>query len=157
MYTVKNKKIELSENLVITKMNCKSDFEALRLLSDRLFQDNYVKDCFYENVIKREKNFPTGIKTKSIGIAIPHTQPEFVNKSTISVGILDKPVVFHEMTNEKETVDVSVIFLLALTDANKHLNVLQDLVEIIKNENLLNSVLNMSEREVIDLLDKYIK
>jgi PTS system galactitol-specific IIA component len=154
MNTIKN--IEISEDLIITKMDSKSNVEALKLMSESLFKNNYAKDCFFEKVIEREKNFPTGIKTKSIGIAIPHTQPEFVNKSSICVGILNKPIIFHQMTNENGTVEVSIIFLLALTDANKHVNVLQNLVKIIKNESLLNSMLKMSKKEIVELLDKYI-
>jgi len=150
------KNIELSEGLVITEMDCKSNKEALEMLSEKLFENNYVKETFFENVIKREENFPTGIKTKTIGIAMPHTESEHVNKSTISVGILKKPVIFHEMTNENETVEVNIIFLLALADAKKHLNVLQNLVEIIKDEIILKSMLNMSKKEIVDLLNKYI-
>lgn len=154
MNTAKN--IELSEKLVITGMDCKTNTEALKMLSDKLFNANYVKKTFFENVIKREQNFPTGIKTKTIGIAMPHTDSEYVNKSTISIGVLKNPVIFHQMTNENETVEVNIIFLLALADAKKHLNVLQNLVEIIKDENTLNSMIQMNKKEIIDLLNRYI-
>ena len=51
------KNIEISEDLIITKMDSKSNVEALKLMSERLFNNSYVKDCFFEKVLKERKTF----------------------------------------------------------------------------------------------------
>lgn len=156
MNKIKNKKIKLSEDFMETDIECTTYEEAIKILAENLIKNKYVKECFCEKVLGREKSFPTGLKTRSIGIAIPHTEPEFVNESTIAVGILKNPVIFHEMANEKEKVQVRIVFLLALNDSNKHLNILSDVIKIVKDDEVLNSMLNMSKSEIVKLLDKYL-
>lgn len=156
MNKIKNKKIILSEDFVITDIKCTTCEEAISILAQSLINSKYVKDCFDEKVLEREKKFPTGLKTKSIGIAIPHTEPEFVNESTVAVGILKDPVAFRKMAKENEEVQVKIIFLLALKDSNKHLNVLSDLIKIIRDDETLKSMLYMNKGDIVNLLDKYL-
>lgn len=61
--------------------------------------------------------FPTGLPTEPIGIAIPHTDAERVNRGASAVGVLPQPVVFTEMGCDDDSfVDVYAIVVLAIHD-----------------------------------------
>ena len=62
--------------------------EAMMKLASLLKNGGFVKESFEKAVLDREKIFPTGLPTKPIGVAIPHTDAEHVNKGAMAVGIL---------------------------------------------------------------------
>jgi galactitol PTS system EIIA component len=71
-------KIIISEKSIFTDLEVSNKEEALRILADSLLDQGFIHDSFYESLIKREKNFPTGLETYDMGIAIPHTEPQHV-------------------------------------------------------------------------------
>lgn len=48
----------------------------ISFMSERLAQAGYVDGSFCEAVLEREKKYPTGLKTKTHAVAIPHADPE---------------------------------------------------------------------------------
>ena len=52
-------------------------------LSHILYKKGYVKESYTSAILEREKQFPTGLKTPGINIAMPHTYPEHVIKPAI--------------------------------------------------------------------------
>lgn len=148
--------VKIIPDCVKSDLKCSTKEEALKILCETLLKQKFVKDDFYNQIIKREKNFPTGLQTRTLGVAIPHTDPQYVLSDSIAVGILKNPVVFHEMTNVDKDVNVTVIFLLALTDATKHLKILSKIMEIIKDENSLKRLLNENENEICHDLNNKI-
>ncbi|MBS7527604.1 PTS sugar transporter subunit IIA [Fusibacter paucivorans] len=131
----------ITENLILTEVNCVSKEEALKLLFDKLFNHGYVKDSFYQAILEREANYPTGLLLPKFNVAIPHVSPEYVNQSALAIAILKQPVPFHRMDDSDETVDVHVIFNIALADGGKQVEVLQAIMGLITNETLMAKVI----------------
>src|SRR5690554_3289314 len=121
--------IILNEELIMLNLDVVNREDVLREIGERLLNQGYVKKSFVDAIINREKDFSTGIQTKSIGVAIPHTDVEHVNRASIAIGILDKPVVFQNMGSEDE-IEVSIIFMLAIKEPEQQLTMLQKLVNI---------------------------
>lgn len=139
----------LHEELVFLNYEGGDQENLLRKFSQVMFQQGYVKDSYATAIIDREKEFPTGLNTPGIKIAMPHTYPEHVLKSAILVATLQKPVCFHEMGNDKNMVDVQMLFMLAVTDPKGHLNILSKLLSIFSNEAQLSDVYHAKDKKAL--------
>ena len=140
----------------INVKNISSKEEALTYLSDKLIEKGIVKESYKEAILNREKVFPTGLQFEKYGIAIPHTDVEYVNKEQIAVMTLENPVSFYQMGTNDVEVSVKVIFMLALKEAHSQLSILQQLIEILQDKEIMERLMNMDEhttsKEVKDLL-----
>lgn len=119
-----------------------------------LFRHGYTKASYREAVLERERVYPTGLNGETIGIAIPHTDVEHVIKPAVCLCILKEPVAFHLMGGEgTETVPVSVIFMLALREPDKQLELLQLIVTMLEQEHYLQALVQCrSTAEVLPIL-----
>ena len=122
----------------------------LRSMSRILFEHGFVKESYYEAVVEREKHFPTGLPTKGISVAIPHTDCIHVEKEGFLVGVLEHPVCFEIMASAQEYVNVELVFMLAIKDPEKQVIMLQRLIALCQDEanlQLLKSGENLAEIE----------
>ena len=84
-------------------------------------------------------------------MAIPHTDPCYVETTGIAIGVLKEPVSFFQMgTNPKENVKVPVKFVMMLAIAGKqHLEVLQRAILLIQDAEVLKMLVNAGNPEEI--------
>lgn len=141
-------KLFFDECLIELKLEACNFEEAIIQMSQNFLKKNYVKQTFPEALIEREKEFPTGLKTNSIGIAIPHTDLKHVIKGCIGVGVLKKPVLFKAM-DTKNYIEVSILFMLAVTHPSSQLKMLQQLMKIIRNEQVLLNIKDAKNKKEI--------
>ncbi len=146
-------KLTLNKDLVyFFKASVERD-DAIKKLASLLEEQGFVKKSFTKAVIEREKVFPTGLPTKPIGIAIPHTDAEHVNKGAMAVGILRSPVEFIEMGSLDLTVKVSIISMLAISNPDILIAVLMKLAGSFQDEGFLMSL--KSAQDADEVLDHY--
>lgn len=134
-----------------------SDISILSQMADEMYKEGYVTELYHDAVIRREEAYPTGLPTGIINVAIPHTEPEYVKKAAICLGILDKAVKFKVMGMEGETVDVSLIFMLAIKYKENHLGVLQRLVTICQTQDILSKLLTGDTKAVDEVMTKIME
>lgn len=147
----------LHEDLVFLNYKATNLENLIRDFSQILYTKGYVKESYASALLSREQQFPTGLNTPGINIAMPHTYPEHVNKPAILVATLDKPIAFHEMGNNNNTVQAKLIFMLAVTDPKGHLEILSKLMSIFSQEDKLLDLYNSSQpKEIIDKLNKIL-
>ena len=135
--------------LMVLDLEANTVTEVLTRLSNRLIAEGYVKESFTQAILERETEFSTGLPGLGRGVAIPHADPEHVNASVIAVGILRNPVQFKMMGNHDETIDVEVVFMLALKESHSHMSVLQSLMDVIQNENLLKQIKEAATQDTL--------
>ncbi|HAM62456.1 MAG: hypothetical protein A2Y20_03775 [Firmicutes bacterium GWF2_51_9] len=135
--------------LMVLDLEANTVTEVLTRLSDRLIAEGYVKESFTRAILERETEFSTGLPGLGRGVAIPHADPEHVNASVIAVGILRHPVQFKMMGNHDETIDVEVVFMLALKESHSHMSVLQSLMDVIQNESLLKQIKEAATQDTL--------
>ena len=125
--------------------------DVVNQMAESLEVLDYVKDSFSHAVLEREQVFPTGLPTKPIGIAIPHTDAEHVNSDAIAIGILKEPVQFEEMgTSGGSTfVDVSIITMLAISNPSQMIPLLSQLAKSYQDGDFLNSLYNEDRVDMI--------
>lgn len=132
------------ESLVISPMSAENSSDAIKQLGQLLQEQGYTEDSFVDAVIEREKVFATGLPTPEIQVAIPHTDPEHVRRTAIAIGVLPEPVAFGEMGNPAATVDVSIVCVLAVKEADFLVSLLQELVAIFQDPEILHQLVAAS-------------
>lgn len=147
----------IAADSVMCRVRAGSRDEVLKLAADHLKRAGYVTDGFFQALLERENMFPTGICFGDTCVAIPHAEPGFVKKPVMLIMTLERPVRFVNMEDCEAEIPVEIVFVLAFTDSEKHLNVLQRLSALIRdsgtaaalreagNEGKLREVLKNSE------------
>lgn len=134
-------------SLVFYDLEVKSKEELFEKVTRELETKKYVKDSYKEAIKARELTYPTGLATEIIKVAIPHTDPQHVNKPVISIARLNTPVPFHEMGNHDQTVEVELVFTLALNDGKSHLDVIQRLIGLFSNNEVMMKLKKAENKE----------
>ncbi|MDU7241262.1 PTS sugar transporter subunit IIA [Clostridium sp.] len=146
------------KELIFNKLRFKSNEEALIFLSRKLYEKGYVKEEFKDAVISRERQYPTGLASKSVKIAIPHAEHTMVNKSAIAVAILEEPIEFRSMENSEDILDVKIIIMLAIDKPHGHIEMLQKIAVLIRDENaLLKSLEADTPEEIESIFGKFLR
>lgn len=129
---------------------------VLKEIYDKLLEQGYVKGNFLSHIIKREHNFPTGLKLDTLGkdlpnVAVPHTEGEFVNVSMIVPVALRESVVFHNMIKPSEKLKVKFLFMLLDNHPDGQAQLLSQVMDFLAKtpENELRHFLNFTDPEII--------
>lgn len=129
---------------------------VLKEVYDNLLERGYVKGNFLSRIVEREHNFPTGLDTSTLGksipnIAIPHTEGEFVNTRLIVPVSLENPVVFHNMINPSQALEVKFLFMLLDNDPDGQAELLAAVMNFLADTpaNELREVFNFTDPHAI--------
>lgn len=112
----------------------KNRLDYLKQSSERLLHLGIVKIGFQEALIERETNYPTGLKTKTLSISIPHADSEYVEREMIDVTLFEEPLSFQRMDNPQESVEAKIAFMLLFKEPHTHIMVLKDLSQLLQTE-----------------------
>ena len=130
----------IQPELVLLNVVAEDQKEAISLLANQMIQNQLVKPSFLDAIWNREKKYPTGLLTQGGGIAIPHADPSHVILEAISLGVLKHPVTFRMMEDPNQTLEVDLIFMLAMKNPKRHIEMLQELVSIFQDANCLDEL-----------------
>ena len=84
--------------------------------------------------------------TQPYGIAIPHTDPEFIEQPFIAVARLKHSAVWKLMASEDEG-EVKVVFLLGFKHDDYHVQLLQKLMDLFMKDDFSNDLLYVETQE----------
>ncbi|CAM3080558.1 PTS sugar transporter subunit IIA [Leuconostoc rapi] len=138
----------LEDKVIILDFQAQDKEEALTILANQLVVSGAVKTTYPTAILKREKNFPTGLSTDSVGFAIPHTDAEHVIRQQIGLLRLQQPVEFLQM-GDGQAIKVKMIFMLALTKPHEQLEMLQKLMGIFQDKKIVSMLLQESDPQLI--------
>jgi len=128
----------IDSSLVALSCQAESDTEILDMLASRLEAGERVHQSFGSALTARERQFPTGLPVSG-GVAIPHTDPNHVIHDSIAIATLSRPVPFREMAGGG-VLDVSLVVVLALGDADSHLGLLQRVLKAVQDRDFVDSL-----------------
>ena len=140
---------ELDKSVIVPDLEAETWEDVMKNLGQKLIDAGYSKESYVDALIAREKDFPTGLDIGGLGVAIPHTDVSHVNKAGIAIGVLKEPVTFIQMGTDDEEVGVKLIFMLAVTDPNAHIDELQRIIEIIQDKGVLEKLFTVTDKETI--------
>lgn len=148
----------INENLILVNAEATSREEILNNLSKLLYKYGYVKDTFRQALLKREDNFPTGIRTNVVGVAIPHTDAKHVIKPALAVATLNNPVLFKSMDDPLKEILVKTVIVMAIKEPDLQLRALQKVMKILQNKDALKKIQLAGEPRVVMLeVEKHLK
>ena len=139
----------LDSSLIVTGLEALDDKDLLKKLGSVVIKEGYAKESYVDALIAREADYPTGLDVDGIGVAIPHTSVEHVNKVGIAIATLNHPITFVQMGTDDETVEVQLVFMLAVVDPNAHIDQLQRIVEILQDKAVLGRLMKAKDPEEI--------
>jgi PTS system galactitol-specific IIA component len=141
--------LSIIEKNILVNHQSQTREEIIRTLGDLLYENGYVKDTFTEAVLDREIIFPTGLQTKTVGVAIPHTDSEHVETSTVAIATLASPVIFMGMGYPDLEIPVSIVMMLAISDPKKVVDTLTKVISVLENETTIEMLVNASTETAI--------
>jgi len=141
----------LSKSSILLGLEAETSSDVICQLGETLFNAGLVKDSYVEAVINREKTLPTGLPLDGeINVAIPHTDIEHVKKSAVAMATLAKPVTFQNMVVPDESINVHIVFLLALDEPHAQIEMLQEVAGVVQNTDLLELLMTATDpKEVL--------
>lgn len=141
---------KLNQALIFTGLKADTYEDVMRQAGNAFIREGYGKESYVQALIEREREFPTGLNVDGYGVAIPHTAVEHVNKSGIGIAILKNPVTFREMgADEEDTVEVRIVFMLAVVEPNQHIEELQQILAVLQDKAVLGVLLQAESKEEI--------
>ena len=135
----------LNKELILPQIDAGDSGSIFEEAGGKLVSLGYCKDSYVDALKLREKDFPTGVDMGGVGVAIPHTDVSHVLKKGIAIATTKKPVSFVQMGTDDETVDVRVIFMLAV-DEKGHLELLQAILGILRDLDVIDKLSNAQVR-----------
>lgn len=147
--------ITLRESMILRFDQKMTNTGVLSAMCDNLCKEGIVKDSYKAAILEREASYPTGLNCGGINIAIPHADIVHVNEAAISVAILKEPASFKAMDEPDGDVPISIVIMLALTEAHGHIEMLQKIVGLIQNQAELQKMIDSDDNKaVMELMEK---
>ncbi|MDR0621224.1 MAG: PTS sugar transporter subunit IIA [Deltaproteobacteria bacterium] len=131
----------LDESLVFCDISAADRTDLLTRLCHEAHNRGLVTEGYLEAVLDREKQYPTGLETNIIRVAVPHAlDKSHVLRSAILVAKLKEPVLFKEMGEGEIDVPAEIVFLLAMNGPKVQLKILQKIVGLFTKEKALRAL-----------------
>lgn len=136
-------------DLVFLDRQIENREQMFQEFSDIFIKSRLVKESFKENIIQREEEYPTGIQTETIGVALPHTDPENILKPFVAVIRPQKAVKFNPMGMAENEVEASLIFILGVKNDGGQVKLLQGLMNLLMKDEVVHSLMKETNEEKI--------
>lgn len=150
--------VQIYDKLIFPNLEVETKEDVIVFLAERLMETGIVVDGYKDALLAREAVYPTGLPSNGYNVAIPHADYTLVKETTVAIGILKKPVVFKAMDNIEMDIDVSLVIMLAINEPHGQIEMLQRIVEVIKNDELRRELVESQDKtQAIQQLIKYLK
>lgn len=130
----------LRRELVNVGLEADSRNDLLLRLANEFLAEGLVKPSFPQAILEREASYPTGLPAIAFDIAIPHCAASNVNETSMAVATLAHPIEFQQMGSAEITLHPQAVFMLAIKDPNKQLEMLQKIMGVIQDKELLEGI-----------------
>ena len=135
-------------SLIQLAVDVKNKEEAFLIAAQRLEKMGYVNENYLNGLIAREREFPTGLITKYLNIALPHSECEYVEKPFVFVMQLKNPIYFYQMGDNQE-MTVENLFFLGIKEPKEQVGLLQSLMALFMDEKFVKAFIEAREAQVI--------
>ena len=134
--------------LIDLQVQANPEEELFAVIAERLLELGYVYSDYLTGITLRERNFPTGLITQHLNIALPHSDTEYVKKPFIYIVRLKQPVIVRQMGDNQEML-VKDIFFLGIKEPTKQVGLLQLLITLFQEEAFMEALQNVEESEAM--------
>ena len=122
--------VELNENLIVLGLEAPDAQSVIEILAGRLYAQGLVSSEYGQQTFAREQKHPTGLPTTPFCIAFPHAEADGVRSSALAVASLHSPVLFKNMADPEEDLQVYLVLMLANKKPEEQIRTLRNLALI---------------------------
>lgn len=142
----------LKSDCIRLNVACDNWKEAVKAGTDLLLEKNCIEPNYLAAIIHHHETFGPYMVVAP-GIVLAHARPEDgAKKVSISLVTLKTPIVFGNITNDP----VKLVFTFATTDSKGHLALLTNLMELLSDEEDIQTIMSASQvSSVIDIIKQY--
>lgn len=145
-----------STELIDFNISVENENELFKEVSDKLLELGYVNNGYLNGIINREAQFPTGLITQHLNIALPHSDCEFIEKPFVNIVRLKEPILVKQMGDSREMF-VSDLLFLGIKDPNGQVGLLSKLMELFMSEEFVNGFIKTeTPQEMYEIIIKNI-
>ena len=149
--------LTIDEKIILVKESVKDKEEIIRKLGSLLLSNGFVKESYTQAVYDRELVYPTGLKARVTGVAVPHTDTIHVNKAAVAIATLKNPIVFNGMGAPETEVSVDIVLMLAIHDPKQVVNVLRKVIFVIEDDEALKKLQAAeTKKEIEEIMQAHI-
>lgn len=141
----------INENLINLDLQVDSIEELFQEVSNLLEEQDFVTETYYDALIKREEEFPTGLSTKSLNIGLPHADPDFVKAPFIFIARNSKPLKHLQMGDNDEIESKDFLFL-GIKNPSEQVGLLAKLMNLFSQDNFINDYIEVSSEAEMESL-----
>lgn len=143
--------------LILMDIDAKDAEDVIRKVGQRFYEQGFVKDTYIDAVVAREKVFATGLQLEEIAVAMPHTDPQHVNRPGVCIAQLRHPVTFEHMGDPDTKVEAEMIFMMAIKNPDEQVELLQKVLSVFQQPEVVAAFrLAKTEEELYEVAQKYI-
>lgn len=141
-----NYKEMLHQETIFLDIDADNNDQLFEQVGARLKKLGYVKDSYVDALKKREKEFPTGLQTKFLPIALPHVDPENINKPFIAAVRNSKAIHMQQM-GSNEDMTVQYFFFLGITDSSHQVILLQKFMQLLQSKDFADGLTSQKDQK----------
>lgn len=143
--------------LILRDVDAKDAEDAIRQVGQRFYAEGFVKDTYIDAVVAREKAYATGLQLEEIAVAMPHTDPQHVNRPGVCIAQLKHPVTFEHMGDPDTKVEAEMLFMMAIKSPDEQVELLQKVLGVFQQSEVVAAFRSAkSEDELYEAAQKYI-
>lgn len=132
-----------SPELIDLSVEGMNESDVFQVVATKLLEKGMVNEGYLTGITKREEQFPTGLVTQHLNIALPHADPEFIEKPFVFICRLRKPVKVKQMGDNME-MEVQNLFFLGIKDGKNQVGLLQVFMNLFMDEEFVQQFLAMN-------------
>lgn len=126
------------QRLIFWNVDATDRTDLYKKIAQSLEDYGVVKSSYLTALSKREDEFPTGLKTQYLPIALPHANPENVNKAFIAVVKTKKEIAMKQMGTNEQMETKNFFFLgIVLEKQDLQVKLLQRFMQLMNNQSFV--------------------
>lgn len=135
-----------SPKLIDLSVKASTENEAFEKVAEKLKNEGMVNDNYLTGIVKREAEFPTGLITQFTNIALPHSDPQYVEKPFVYVCRLTNEISCRQMGDSREMYTKD-LFFLGIKDGKNQVGLLQKFMNLFMDEAFVTRYLSIKDNE----------
>jgi len=141
--------LEFNESLVACNLESPDSLTVINHLAGKLSELGLVSQDYGRLTYERELEHPTGLPTKPFCIAFPHADATGVHRSALAVALLKKPVIFKNMADPDENLEVYIVLMLANKSPEEQIQTLRNLAMLFGEPEKLSELRDQSNPQEV--------
>nr|WP_253295891.1 PTS sugar transporter subunit IIA [Enterococcus raffinosus] len=136
------------KQLISLEVEGESEEQVFEHVAEHLKDLGFVNEGYLKGITTREQKFPTGLITQYLNIALPHSDPEYIEKPFVYIARLKNKVKVKQMGDSQE-MDVKNLFFLGIKDPKGQVGLLQAFMELFMKEEFVQAFKQEQDKQNI--------